>query len=218
MNDIMFLRHAEFHARVILEPDFSNDIDGFDFSYPILNTIDIGNLLLRGGTKNITIERLGKSTWSYDKETSILKIVKKNKEEEHIIPNPKELYEAMSKYYHEEAPKIIDKNSDTQNKRIISMQGNQNAKKDINIYIDEYPKDCRVDIKLLEKVKNNNTQDFCELDDYIVKYNKTSGEYIYWLMSKGWLYKMNPKSYHTIKDEGYNIDIAMAREEELHRR
>ena len=78
----MFLRHADFHVRAIQEPDFDNDIDGFDFSYPILNTIEIGNLLLRGGTKNITIERLGKSTWSYDKETSILKIVKKNKEEE----------------------------------------------------------------------------------------------------------------------------------------
>lgn len=131
MSNIMFLRHADFHVRAIQEPDFDNDIDGFDFSYPILNTIEIGNLLLRGGTKNITIERLGKSTWSYDKETSILRIVKKNKEEEHIIPNPKELYKAMSKYYHEEAPKIIDKNSDTQTKRIISMQGNQNAKKEI---------------------------------------------------------------------------------------
>lgn len=130
MSDIMFSRHAEFHVRVLQEPDFDNDIVGFDFSYPILNTIEIGNLLLRGGTKNITIERLGKSTWSYDKETSTLRIVKKNKEEEHIIPNPKDLYKAMSKYYHEEAPKIVDKNNDAQNKRIISMQGNQNAKKE----------------------------------------------------------------------------------------
>ena len=37
----------------------------------------------------------------------------------------------MSKYYHEEAHKIVDKNNDTQTKRIISMQGNQNAKKEI---------------------------------------------------------------------------------------
>ena len=60
------VKSSEFNARAVKPIDIKNKIPGYNFSYPVLNTIDICNILMLGGSIEISIERMGKSKWSYN--------------------------------------------------------------------------------------------------------------------------------------------------------
>lgn len=127
---VIIKKHREYHARAMQKPNFSTGTEGYNFSYPVLNTIEIGNLFISGGSRDIQIERMGKTTWSFDKEKSILtKKDRKGTTETHYIDNPKELYDAMDKYWEENAQALEDKNNDITEKRAEAGIGNQNARK-----------------------------------------------------------------------------------------
>lgn len=82
---IEIVKSSEFNVRVMKDTDFDKDILGYNFSYPVLNTIDICNLFISGGTTNIQIERMGVSEWSFDKATATLSVKQKDDVKTHKI-------------------------------------------------------------------------------------------------------------------------------------
>lgn len=132
-NPVIITKHRAYHARAIKDLDFNTMKQGYNFSYPVLNTIDIGNLFITGASKDIQIERMGKTTWSFDKEKSELTIEKSKTKETHYIVDVKELYMAMSKYFKENASKLEKKNNLIAEKKSEANLGNQNAKKDKDV-------------------------------------------------------------------------------------
>lgn len=119
---------SEYNVRVIKSPDFDNNTEGYNFSYPEMNSIDVCNLLISGRSVDITMNGSAKSTWSFDKENKILKISRKNGEETHIIDNPKELGTAIMDYFDKNKAEIMQKTYDTNMKKSQAKEGNQNAK------------------------------------------------------------------------------------------
>ncbi len=47
---IEIVKSSEFNARAVKSIDLANKIPGYNFSYPVLNTIDICNILMIGGS------------------------------------------------------------------------------------------------------------------------------------------------------------------------
>jgi len=109
--------NTDFHSRAMKEPTPKTKTPGYNFSYPVLNTIEIGNILMSGGSVDIQIERQGKSTWSFDERTSVLTIERGGRVEIHRIDNPMELYSEMSVHFNENIQRISELNLKTAEKK-----------------------------------------------------------------------------------------------------
>lgn len=127
---IEIIKCSEYNVRVMKLPDFKEKISGFNFSYPVMNTIDICNILMSGGSIEISMNGRSKSVWSFDTETNTLKITGKGIEENHIISDVTELGEEMLKFFETNKAEIMKKTLDTNMKKSQSKLGNQNARKD----------------------------------------------------------------------------------------
>ena len=44
---------SEYNVRVIKKPDFKSKVHGYNFAYPVMNTIDICDLFISGGTTEV---------------------------------------------------------------------------------------------------------------------------------------------------------------------
>ncbi|MFR7962747.1 MAG: hypothetical protein ACLU5H_02060 [Alphaproteobacteria bacterium] len=126
---IEIVKCSEYNVRAMKQPDFKSKICGFNFSYPVMNTIDICNLFINGGSIDISMNGKSKSKWSFDTEDKILKITDKDNEETHIISDIEELGDAMMAYFNENKDEINQKTLDTNMKKSKSKLGNQNARK-----------------------------------------------------------------------------------------
>lgn len=120
---------SEYNVRIMKTPDFKNKIHGYNFAYPVMNSIDICNLFISGGDTEILMNGQSKSVWSFDEKTSILAIQQKNKKQEYIIDNIEELGEKMMQYFEEHQSEILQKTLETNMKKSKSKEGNQNARK-----------------------------------------------------------------------------------------
>ena len=126
---VIIINHSAYHARAIKMFDAKTRKLGYDFSYPILNTIDIGNLLIMGGSTSIQIERMGETTWSFDKEKSQLTIQKNDKTEKHYIEDVLSLCQKMAEHYEANRDRLYELNMATAQKKSHSQKGNKNAVK-----------------------------------------------------------------------------------------
>lgn len=131
---INIVKCSEYNVRAMKNPDFKEKIPGFNFSYPVMNTIDICNIFMSGGSIEISMNGKSKSVWSFETETNTLKITGKGIEEEHTIADVVELGEEMLKFFETNKAEIMEKTLETNMKKSQSKLGNQNAKKDIEIY------------------------------------------------------------------------------------
>lgn len=210
---------SEYNVRAMKSPDFKNKSHGYNFAYPVMNTIDICDLFISGGTTEVSMNGKSKSTFAFDMESKTLTITERGNTKSYTIDDPEKLGEAMIKYFEEHQAEILEKTRETNQKKSQSKIGNQNAKKDENIkespkletnedILREYPIDYHNYKKKLEETVANNPQDFCQLDEYYQKYGKSAGEYFYWLAANAWLWKMNSASSNDLKKIGYNIDKA----------
>jgi len=59
---VTIINHSAYHARAIKMFDVKTGKPGYDFSYPILNTVDIDNLLIMGGSSSIQKERMDETS------------------------------------------------------------------------------------------------------------------------------------------------------------
>ena len=200
-------------------PDFKNKGHGYNFAYPVMNTIDICDLFISGGTTEVSMVGKSKSTFAFDMESKTLTITERGNTKSYTIDDPEKLGEAMIKHFEEHQAEILEKTRETNQKKSQAKIGNQNARKDENIkespkletnedILREYPIDYHNYKKKLEETVANNPQDFCQLDEYYQKYGKSAGEYFYWLAANAWLWKMNSASSNDLKKIGYNIDKA----------
>ena len=210
---------SEYNVRAMKSPDFKNKSHGYNFAYPVMNTIDICDLFISGGTTEVSMNGKSKSTFAFDMESKTLTITERGNTKSYTIDDPEKLGEAMIKYFEEHQPEILEKTRETNQKKSQSKIGNQNARKDNSIkespkletnedILREYPIDYHNYKKKLEETVANNPQDFCQLDEYYQKYGKSAGEYFYWLAANAWLWKMNSASSNDLKKIGYNIDKA----------
>ena len=127
---IEIMKCSEYNVRAMKQPNFKEKVPGFNFSYPVMNTIDICNILMNGGSIEISMNGRSKSVWSFETETKTLKITGKGIEENHIIADVAELGEEMLKFFEENKTKIMQKTLKTNMKKSQSKLGNQNARKD----------------------------------------------------------------------------------------
>lgn len=118
-------KSSEYNVRALKNPDFDNKVQGYNFSYPVVNTIEISNLFISGGSIEITMKGQSKTTWSFDIEKSVLSI----NENKNYIADTKELGKAMIDYFENNKSEILQKTLDTNLKKSKSKVGNQNAKK-----------------------------------------------------------------------------------------
>ena len=210
---------SEYNVRVIKKPDFKNKVHGYNFAYPVMNTVDICDLFISGGEKEISMNGKSKSIFAFDMENKTLTITERGSINTYIIEDMQELGEMMIKYFDEHQAEIFEKTRETNQKKSQAKIGNQYAKKDESIketpkletnedILREYPVDYHNYKKKLEKAVANNPQDFCQLDEYYQKYGKSAGEYFYWLAANAWLWKMNSASSNDLKKIGYDIDKA----------
>lgn len=210
---------SEYNVRAMKSPDFKNKSHGYNFAYPVMNTIDICDLFISGGSTEVSMNGKSKSTFAFDMESKTLTITERGNTKSYTIDDPEKLGEAMIKYFEEHQAEILEKTRETNQKKSQSKIGNQYAKKDENIkenlkpdtnedILREYPIDYHNYKKKLEETVANNPQDFCQLDEYYQKYGKSAGEYFYWLAANAWLWKMNSASSNDLKKIGYNIDKA----------
>lgn len=231
---VEIVKSSEYNARVIQLPNFKNKIKGYGFTYPVMNTIDICNLFIEGGETDIKIERMGMQKWSYDENTNILIIKRNDDEDEYKISNVEELNDAMLKYFEEHKQEILEKTLETNLNKSKSKLGNQNAKKkDIvtnieesshnnikpvskpvnnsvtDIYDADYPPNKEGDNDLIEKVLQNNNQEFCSLNTYVNVRHKTMGEYYYWCFANCWLNMIAPDTQEKLQNAGYNYKKAL---------
>ena len=119
------VKSSEFNARAVKPIDIKNKIPGYNFSYPVLNTIDICNILMIGGSIEISIERMGKSKWSYNLDTKELTIEKTMLPEKHIITDTTELIIEMDKYFNKNKAELWQNSYETNIKKSISKKGNK---------------------------------------------------------------------------------------------
>ncbi|MDY4819809.1 MAG: hypothetical protein SO206_06210 [Bacilli bacterium] len=210
---------SEYNVRVIKKPDFKNKSHGYNFAYPVMNTVDICDLFISGGEKEISMNGKSKSIFAFDMENKTLTITERGSINTYIIEDMQELGEMMIKYFDEHQVEIFEKTRETNQKKSQAKIGNQYAKKDESIketpkletnedILREYPIDYHNYKKKLEETVANNPQDFCQLDEYYQKYGKSAGEYFYWLAANAWLWKMNSASSNDLKKIGYDIDKA----------
>lgn len=218
---------SEYNVRVMKAPDFKNGSHGYNFAYPLMNTIDICDLFISGGAVEISMTGKPKSTFAFDMESKTLTIIERGNTKTYIIDDVQELGEAMIKYFEEHKDEVMQKTLETNLKKSQAKIGNQNARKDDNIkesnpkleteedILREYPVDYYNYREKLEEVLANNPQEFCQLDEYYQKYGKSAGEYFYWLIGKKKLWKMNEESSSTLKKMGYDINRAKNEEEDI---
>ena len=119
--------NTEYTARAIKGYDVDNNIPGYNFSYPVANTIEIGNIIMSGGSIEIKDYKC-----SFDKEKSILTIERNDHIENHYISDVKELLEAMQKHFNDNQDRLLEKMAKSAAKKSQSKQGNQNAKRNTN--------------------------------------------------------------------------------------
>ena len=175
---VIIINHTNFHARAMKEPNFETGTLGYNFSYPVLNTIEIGNLFITGGETTINIERKGEIIWAFDKEKSQLHIKKPNSEEIHTIDNPSELYQKMSQHFNENYEHLMNQNLAVCKKKSQSLKGNQNAIKDNQEdKVENKPKHPGFNIRKKEKPK-----DFFPLSEY----NGDKKDYLRFAKERGW--------------------------------
>lgn len=225
-------RCSEYNARATNQPDFATKTPGYNFSYPVLNTIEICNLFISGGSVEIKIERSGYYTYTYNIDTKNLTIEHNGKTDTYYIINSNVLGEQMLTYYNANKDELEQKILETNQKKSKSKQGNQNAKKeDVSnstchkllentepqkLDLSEYPIDFINNIAKIRQAVNNNPQNFCELEEYIQETGKSIGEYFYWLVGKGWLFRTNYATQHEIYKAGYNVQLALNREQTIY--
>lgn len=202
MNKVIIVNHAEFHARAMKEINIDTMTKGYNFSYPVLNTIEIGNILILGGTIDVHIERQGKSVWTFDTEKSILTIDRNERIENHYIYDTRELYNEMSKYFNENVKRLSEKNSLTSAKKRVSKIGNQNASKQpaiisnnkqeekqaegIGIFNQHRPEVIKNQEINIDKVANEEPTEFC----FITKYKGSNIDYYKWIIKNDWWDKL----------------------------
>ena len=96
---IEIMKCSEYNVRAMKQPDFKEKVPGFNFSYPVMNTIDICNILMNGGSIEISMNDRSKSVWLFETETSTLKITGNGIEEKHTIINTAELGKEMLNFF-----------------------------------------------------------------------------------------------------------------------
>lgn len=126
---VIIEKSSEYNVRAIKNPDFKNKTHGYNFSYPVMNSIEISNLFISGGSVEVAMNGQSKSTWFVDEKISTLTITQKNNEQKYTIDNPEELGEAILTYFDANRAEILKKSLDTNLKKSQSKIGNQNAKK-----------------------------------------------------------------------------------------
>lgn len=224
-------KNTEFTARARQYPDFKEKIPGYDFSYPVLNTIEICNLLITGGSIEIRTERMGKMNWSYNTETATLSVEQKEIKKTYYICNPENLGESMMQYFEEKHQSLCEKNYATNIKKSHSKIGNQNAKKEKDEAVevlsqktddtkqsitnetnmtrdDEYSTDFLNNMPMFIKAVKNNPTQLCDLDEFLKIPGKTINEYFYWVMACGWYDKLEYETYCKFKDAGFDTLLA----------
>ena len=108
---------SEYNVRIMKTPDFKNKIHGYNFAYPVMNSIDICNLFISGGDTEISMNGKSKSTFSFNVDSNILTITEKNQKKLYTIDNPAELGETMVKYFEEHQSEILQKTLETNMKK-----------------------------------------------------------------------------------------------------
>lgn len=126
---IIIEKCSEYNVRIMKTPDFKNKTHGYNFSYPLMNSIEICNLFISGGTIEVSMIGSPKSIYSFDEEKKTLTIQQKNKEQKYIIDNPSEIGETMIAYFESNKDEILTKTLETNLKKSQSKIGNQNAVK-----------------------------------------------------------------------------------------
>ena len=189
---IEIIKSSEYNARAVKSIDLANKIPGYNFSYPVLNTIDICNILMIGGSIEISIERMGKSKWSYNLDTKELTIEKPTSTETHLITNTEELICEMDKYFNQNKDELWKNTYKTNIKKSMSKKAKKNAQKSetssskkSKLLIDEqgYP------------------LEFYQLSDIIgpgIKIQK----YYDWVKENNYLYKLDDESQRLLLNYG----------------
>lgn len=226
---VEIVKSSEYNARAIQISDFKKKIQGYNFTYPVMNTIDICNILIDGDSVDIKIERMGIQTWSFDEITGILSIKHDEDVKKYKISNVEELHDAMNQYFEDNKEEIIGKTLAINQNKSKSKLGNQNAKKKdvvtnveennnikpvpkpvnnsvVDVYDNDYPPNKEGDNDLIEKVLQNNNLEFCSLDTYINVRHKTIGEYYYWCLANCWLHMIAPDTQEKLQNAGYNYE------------
>ena len=176
------VKSSEFNARAVKPIDIKNKIPGYNFSYPVLNTIDICNILMLGGSIEISIERMGKSKWSYNLDTKELTIEKPTSTETHLITNTEELICEMDKYFNQNKDELWKNTYKTNIKKSMSKKAKKNAQKS-------------------ETSEQGYPLEFYQLSDIIgpgIKIQK----YYDWVKENNYLYKLDDESQRLLLNYG----------------
>ena len=94
-------KSSEYNVRVMKTPDFKNKVHGYNFSYLVMNTIDICDLFISGGTTEVSINGKSKSIFAFDMKNKTLIITEKGNKKSYIIDDEQELGEVMINYFEE---------------------------------------------------------------------------------------------------------------------
>lgn len=118
--ELIIIPNTDYTARAVKIGTFDPPAKGYSFSYPVLNTPEICNLLVSGGEQRIQIERSGPTTWKFDKETSQFSIIKpKSKTPEvYTIQNVQELHDKMAAYFYANYENLMKKS-----KQAVKIKG-----------------------------------------------------------------------------------------------
>ncbi|MCL1892436.1 MAG: hypothetical protein FWF97_04090 [Alphaproteobacteria bacterium] len=207
----LIIQHAEFHVRAMKSPNLKNNTRGYNFSYPVMNTIDICGLFVSGESIDIHIERMGKSIWSFDKETSILTIERNGRSESHHIDDVEELSDAMLEYFYGNVQRLSEKHTLTSAKKSVAKLGNQNARKGRNNAKNNGQEDRpaervgisdkhghaaieneKVDI---DKMDCEEPSEFCDLMQYFrATKGKSDADYFAWIIKNNWKDRLDADS------------------------
>lgn len=169
-------KSSEYNVLIIKTPDFKNKVHVHNFSYLVMNTIDICDLFISGGTTEVAINGKAKSIFAFDMKNKTLTITEKGNKKSYIIDDEQELSEVTINYFEENQNEILEKTREANLKKSKSKEGNQNAKKDEipktttksnEEILQEYPADYYNYADKFDGVLKRNTDEFCNLDEYI---------------------------------------------------
>ena len=200
---IEIIKSSEYNARAVKSIDLANKIPGYNFSYPVLNTIDICNILMIGGSIEISIERMGKSKWSYNLDTKELTIEKPTSTETHLITNTEELICEMDKYFNQNKDELWKNTYKTNIKKSMSKKAKKNTQKSetssskkSKLLIDDqgYP------------------LEFFQLSDY-VNCGIEIQKYYDWVKKNNYLYKLNVETHRLLISYGAPLSEDIIEEE-----
>lgn len=114
----------------------------------------------------------------------------------------------MIKYFEDHQVEILEKTRETNLKKSKSKEGKQNAKKDEipktttksnEEILQEYPADYYNYADKFYGVLERNPDEFCNLDEYINRYDKSPGEYFYWIVRRGWIFRISIETKRTLE-------------------